>query len=109
MQTCIRQVSWLSGLGYLPAFPPHLKGSGMLGKQLAEYSCGGSFGLAFIVKKCAPDSLLSEHSIKHSEPYDCTITQHKVSINQIKHNMLYLFTSYTQPIVFEYDIFFNDS
>jgi hypothetical protein len=40
-----RQVSWLTGRRYCPAFPA-LCASGRDRHQLAVYSCGGSSGLA---------------------------------------------------------------
>lgn len=57
-----RQVSWLAGRRCRPAFPKLHGFSDFVGQRLADYSCGGSAGIA-------PASLLAPDQTK-SEDHD---------------------------------------
>lgn len=54
-----RQVSWLAGSGLSAAFPD-LQAQWRVDGRLSAYSCGGSFGIAFLQRQdSAPNSLLA--------------------------------------------------
>ncbi len=60
----------------------------ILNQSLADYSCGGSFGIAFKHRKTrAPNSLLSAYLIKFAEPYEMTIPQAHSIYQALKHNI----------------------